>query len=124
MSIAWKQLPLEFSVARSFGIWDFPASLVKRSRDLRGRNSTRDSQVEGASKTRQASEDNCAPEAFCVFFPLRWQLPAVDTSPYWKLNTSGKITTTTHAHTAYTGRYAVCHRSSGVNPTCRRRNLA
>jgi hypothetical protein len=24
--------------------------------------------------------------------------------PYWNLNTRGKITTTIHAHTAYTGR--------------------
>ena len=51
-------------------------------------------------------------------------LPGLIPPPYRKLNTSGKITTTTHAHTAYTGRYAVCHRSRAVNPTCRRRNFA
>lgn len=45
-------------------------------------------------------------------------------APYRKLNTSGKITTTTHVHTAYTGRYRVCHRSRRVNPTRRSRNLA
>jgi len=51
-------------------------------------------------------------------------IPGPGMRPYWKLNTSGKITTTIHAHTAYTGRYAVCHRSRGVKPFFLRRNLA
>lgn len=43
---------------------------------------------------------------------------------YWNRNTIGKITTTMHAHTAYTGMYAVCHRSSGAKPSRFPTNLA
>ncbi len=37
-----------------------------------------------------------------------------DSRPCWNLNTRGKTTTPIHAHTAYTGRQAVCQRAQGL----------
>ncbi len=54
---------------------------------------------------------------------MRSTLAVVETAHYRKLNANGKMTTITHAHTAYTGRYAVCQRSTVLNTTCLRRNI-
>jgi hypothetical protein len=41
----------------------YSVCVVNRSQALRGRNLTRDSQAEGASRTHQASGIDCMPEA-------------------------------------------------------------
>jgi hypothetical protein len=70
----------------------------------------------------------CAPswqEVACFLAVVAYGLILYSiTIRYLNPNTGGKSTTTTHAHSAYTGRYAVCHRSSCVNAARPARNRA